>query len=107
MARVDQIPPFIGTKDNIVVYKRWGNYYIRTKSTLSGKRVKTSPAFKKTMQWAGLLGKASKIASKVYSQLKQKDHQHYRALTGAAMKLLKEGLNEDEIIFKLSLLNKK
>ena len=53
------------------------------------------------------VGAASKIASKIYRQFKQKDHQRYRALTGVAMKLLRAGLKEKEIISKLSRLNKR
>src|SRR4029078_11670848 len=100
MARLDHPLPFVGTKHGLVVYKMRGKYYVRTKSTLSGKRVKKSAAFKKTMEWANLLGTASKIASKIYSQLKEKNHEHYRRLTGKVMKLLKDGLKEDAIILK-------
>jgi hypothetical protein len=66
------------------------------KSSLSGKRVKTDPAFRKTMQYARLLGKASKIASQVYKTYPKATRQfaEYRVLTGKAMRLLKEGFTE-------------
>ena len=102
MARLMETPPFLGTKGNIVVYKRWGRYYIRTKSTLTGKMVKTSASFRNTMKSARLLGKASKIASAVYQQLPNKVVEQYRNLTGAAMKHLKAGLSEDEVVKKLT-----
>ena len=58
MARLKEVPPHLGTFDGVCVYTRWGNYYIRTKSTLSGKRVKTAPEFKRTWKlllfWPGL-----------------------------------------------------
>ena len=105
MARLLETPPFLGTKGNIVVYKRWGKYYIRRKSTLSGKRVKTSHLFRNTMKSARLLGKASKIASAVYQQLPKKAFKQYRNLTGAAMRHLKAGLSEEEVLKKLTASN--
>ena len=101
MARLLKTPPFVGTKDGIVVYKRWGKYYVRTKSTLKGKTVKNSSAFKKTMESAGLFGKASTIASKIYQQLPKKQFKQFRKLTGIAMKNLKAGLTEEETLKKM------
>ena len=101
MARLLETPPFIGTKHDVVVYKRWGNYYVRAKSTLSGKRVKRSAAFKKTMENAKLLGRASKIASKVYEQMREKHFENFRLLTGIAMNHLKSGLTEEQAIQKM------
>jgi hypothetical protein len=102
MAKLLETPVFPGTEDNIVVYKRWGRYYIRTKSTLTGKRVKTSASFRNTMKSARLLGKASKIASAIYQRLPTKAFEQYRKLTGAAMKHLKAGLSEEEVVKKLT-----
>jgi hypothetical protein len=101
MARLSQTPPFLGTKDGLVVYKRWGKYYVRTKSTLSGKRVKRSAAFKGTMESARLLGRASSIASKVYQQKPDKVFKQFRTLTGIAMRHLKTGLTEEEVLKKM------
>jgi len=53
------------------------------------------------MKSAGLLGKASKIASAIYRRLPDKVFDQYRNLTGAAMKLLKAGLTEVEVLKKL------
>ena len=66
------------------------------KSSLSGKRVKTDPAFRKTMQYARLLGKASKIASQVYKTYPKATRQfsEYRTLTGKAIQLLKDGFTD-------------
>ena len=58
------------------------------------------------MEYANLLASASRIASRVYRQMKQKNHSHYRKLTGKAMKLLKAGLTEPDIISKLAPRNK-
>ena len=54
-------PHFItGTYHNLCFYEMQGRYFVRMKSSLSRKRVKTDPKFAVTMAYAGLLGKASK-----------------------------------------------
>jgi hypothetical protein len=82
-----------GTVQHICFYKLNGAYYLRTKSSLTAKRVKKDPAFARTMQYAQLLGKASKIASQVYKTYSKATRQfsEYRVLTGKAMQLLKDG----------------
>jgi hypothetical protein len=90
-------PYFItGTYCNICFYRMEGKYYVRMKSSLTGKRVKKDPAFACTMQYAQLLGRASKIASRLYRALPKetREFSQYRALTGKAMQLLKEGLTD-------------
>jgi hypothetical protein len=70
-----------------------GKSYIRMKSSLSGKRVKTSPEFRSTMAYAGILGRASRVASVIYQAL-PKDFREgwmYRAFTGEAIQWLKKG----------------
>ena len=70
------------------------------KSSLSEKRVKSDPAFKETMRYAELLGRASQIASAVYRGLPKSKRKHglYRKLTGEAMKLLKDGRTDHEVL---------
>jgi len=77
----------------VCFYRLCEKYYVRTKSSLSGVRVKKDPAFAKTMAYAGLLKEASLLASSVYRALSDDKRQHalYRQLTGTAMRLLKEG----------------
>ena len=81
-----------GTIDELVFYKMNGAYYVRTKSSLNGKRIKKDPAFAKTMAYARLLAKASKIASKLYHMLaeNEKGIKVYRKLTGEVMRELKK-----------------
>ena len=52
------------------------------------------------MRYAGLLGKASAIASAVYRSLpeEKKVHNYYRKLTGQAMRLLKENKTAEEVM---------
>ncbi|MFT3822859.1 MAG: hypothetical protein QM731_03020 [Chitinophagaceae bacterium] len=83
---------FIGTYGNLTFYYWKGKYCVRTKSSLTGKRVKTSPEFTLTRQYAERLGRASKIASKVYRQLPGgwKLHSLYRKMTGIGSQMLRD-----------------
>jgi hypothetical protein len=93
-----------GTIAGICFYRLEGNYYARTKSSLAGKRVKTSKAFRETMKYAALFARASVIGSAIYRMLPkyERDRRIYQQLTGKAMKMLKDGLNEKEVMQKLS-----
>ncbi|SEN28532.1 hypothetical protein SAMN04488505_109145 [Chitinophaga rupis] len=96
-------PVFLtGTVGNITYYKMDGQYYARSKSSLSRKRVKRSRSFKRTMEYADWLAQASKIAAAIYRLFPRKTRQHddYRTITGQAMQLLKSGV-EKEIIQEL------
>ena len=101
MARQTGPNPFIGRRGNLLGYRMAGKYYVRIVSSLSAERVLKDPAFQLTMQHAGLLGKASKIASSIYRLLRQKEHGFYRRLTGMAMQLLKQGKTPGEALDRL------
>jgi hypothetical protein len=83
---------FTGTIDNICFYKMDGEYFVRRKSSLEGKRVKKDPVFKRTMQYAHLLAKASKIASGIYKNISKEDKsiKMYREIVGKVMRELKK-----------------
>jgi len=74
--------------------------YARSKSSLTGSRVKTDPAFKKTMENAGTLARASKIGKAIYEALPAGWRQFwmYRSFTGEAIMLMKTGKTEDEVL---------
>ena len=91
MAKQTGPNPFIGRRGNLQGYRMAGQHYVRIVSSLTGRRVKQDPAFKQTMQYAGLLGRASRIASAIYRRLPAKEQGFYRKLTGMAMQLLKQG----------------
>ena len=101
-----QLGPFFitGTIDRICFYRLDGEYYARSKSSLSGERVKTDPAFTETRMYASILKEASILASSVYRSLHSDQRQHvlYRQLTGMAMRLLKEGKSIAETREQLS-----
>ena len=97
-------PIFItGLCDNLCFYQMEGKYYVRMKSSLNGKRVKTDPAFAGTMQYAGLLANASKISSVVYRSLPEgtKTKGLYRKFMGKAMRWLKAGHDPEEVMVLL------
>jgi|GEM_PF-1255690 len=90
-------PVFLtGTVGNVTYYKMDGQYYARSKSSLSRKRVKRSRSFKRTMEYADWLAQASKIAAAIYRLFPRKTRQHddYRTITGQAMQLLKSGVEK-------------
>jgi hypothetical protein len=92
-----------GTIGNINFYIVKGENFVRTKSSLTAKRVKSAKEFQKTMQNAGLLARASKIGSGVYSALPKYWRQFwmYRAFTGEAMMMLKKGMTDAEALKEL------
>lgn len=104
MARYDTIAPVTGTIDSFCIYKMYGQYFLRSRSSLTGDRVKKDPVFRKTMQYAALLAKASRIGSAVYALVPadRKQHSLYRKLTGEAMTWLKYQWKEEDIIAYLA-----
>ncbi|KAA2243163.1 hypothetical protein F0L74_11655 [Chitinophaga agrisoli] len=92
-----------GTIDGRTYYKRDGKYYVRKKSSLSARRVKRTPAFRRTMEYAGWMAAASIIGSAVYWKLPEKERKRkrYQALTGEAMRLLRDGVDEATVQARL------
>jgi hypothetical protein len=66
MAKQAGILKIKGTINGICFYCLDGEFYARAKSSLSGERVKTDPAFAETMRYAQRMGSASTIASEIY-----------------------------------------
>jgi hypothetical protein len=103
-AMAKQLCNFItGTFDDLCFYKLEGQYYVRMKSSLTGKRVKKSPAFERTMKSAAQLASASVIASQVYRTIAKNKRKvgWFRKMTGMAKLLLKSGTTKEEIIIRL------
>ncbi|SIN69422.1 hypothetical protein [Chitinophaga niabensis] len=92
-----------GTVGNICFYKTKDGYYARLKSSLTGKRVKKDPRFKRTMEYAGMLVAASRLASRCYGSLPEEERVHavYRKMTGMAMQMLKMGMEAEDIAIHL------
>jgi hypothetical protein len=101
MAKQTGPNPFTGRRGDLLGYRVGKQYYVRVVSNLTAQRVLSDPAFKQTMQYADLLGKASKIASAVYRLLPVQEHGFYRKLTGMAMQMLKQGKTPEEAFTQL------
>lgn len=83
----------IKANDHLCFYRMGGQWQVRMKSSLSGKRVKKDPAFRLTMVYAGLLTQASRIASQAFQQIPKEDRVKglYKRMVSVAMKSLKSG----------------
>lgn len=90
---------FVGTWDCVTFYEMNGEFYVRMKSSLTGKRVKKDPAYALTRQYAECLAIASPIASVVYRTLPKDSRKRadYQSLTGMAIQLLKAGVAAAEV----------
>ena len=99
MAKMDEGIFISGTIGNLTFYQMYGRTYMRTKSSLTRKRVLKSKEFEQTRKHASDLGRAAQIGSVVYQALpaEMKERWLYRAITGEAASLLYEGQEEDEV----------
>jgi hypothetical protein len=90
----------VGTIADITFYVMDGQGYARKKSSLTGKRVKKDPRFKRTMQSAHRLARASQLASLVYRSLPREKQVYalFRELTSMAICIIKEGKSEAEVV---------
>ena len=92
-----------GTIDDITFYKMEGKGYARKKTSLTGKRVKRDPRFKRTMQSANRFGRGNQLASKVYRSLPRPKQVYalFKELKRIAILALKEGNSEAEVAEQL------
>ncbi len=88
-----------GSLDDLTFYVMKGQGYVKMKSRITGKMVKTEKRFKGTMKSANELDKGSRLASKAYRALDPgiKKHFMYQKMTGIAKKGYRDGLSEDAI----------
>jgi hypothetical protein len=103
VAKLNYIPSFVGTRDGVCIYFMRGNFYMRSASSLTRRRVKTEKIFKKTREEATILGRASRLASVVYKAYEGK-HKHYtlfRQLTGKAKAMINHGMSDEDIVYWL------
>lgn len=91
---------FAGTIDDLTFYKMDGQYYVRAKSSLTAEQVKKKACFRRTMQSANRMVRASHIGAIIYKALPPRWRQFwmYRDFTGEAFVLLKNtSYTESEI----------
>ena len=81
-------------------YRKLNSAYWKNKTIQSNRRKARK---QQTLYYAGLMGRASKIGSKLYTRLprKYKRRCDYQYLTGLALKLLKEQISEEDILAEL------
>ena len=87
------------TMCGITFYKVHGRYLARTKSSLTGKRVKKDKRFRRTMQHAVVLALAVKYVTPIYNALTDDWHCQdlHRKLTGMAVKLVHQGNTKEAV----------
>jgi two-component sensor histidine kinase len=95
-----------GTYGEITGYISGGRNIIRSRTSLTGERVKDDPAFAGFRKSSDRLKLAAVIAANLYNMIprEQKRFSLYRQLTGEAIKLLKQSKNPIEIVERLRVL---
>lgn len=87
------------TMCGITFHKVHGRYLARTKSSLTGKRVKKDKRFRRTMQHAAVLALAVQYVTPIYNELTDdwRCQDLYHKLTGMAVKLLHQGSTKEAV----------
>jgi hypothetical protein len=87
-----------GIIDDLCFYKMCGVYYVRMKSSLTGKRFRKDKAFEGSRKSCSRFGDGNKLASKVYNMLMEEKRVYklFCFLKRRAILLLKEGKNLEE-----------
>lgn len=82
-----------GTFDDLTFYKMDGVYYVRMKSSLTGKKFWEHKAFERSRESCKRFCEGNKLASKVYRQLEKEKRQYklFCFLKKRAILLLQEG----------------
>jgi hypothetical protein len=100
MAKMYEGIQYTGTIGNLCFYMWRGINCVRTKSSLSGERVKKSKEFARTRKYASNFAIAARIASPVYKALPDEIRARwiYHSIVGDAASLLYKGKTESEVI---------
>ena len=104
MAKQVGIIPITGTIDNLTFYELNGKYYVRKKSSLSGKRVKTNACFSNTRRNAKWFAEAVRLTKQVYYELLftfPNRFSIWHPMRNRAQQLVREGMPGTEIILLL------
>ncbi|HWI92166.1 MAG TPA: hypothetical protein VNT20_12875 [Flavisolibacter sp.] len=82
-----------GTIDDLTFYKMYGVYYVRMKSSLTGKKFWKHKAFERSRESCKRFAEGNKLASKLYRHLEKEKRQYklFCFLKKRAILLLKEG----------------
>jgi hypothetical protein len=99
MAKQIGVLRITGTIGNITFYKMNGEYYARSKSSLSGKRVKKDPNYERFRTYSGRMACASQTAGSIYRSLRKADREVslYRKMVSEGLRLLRAGCAEERL----------
>jgi hypothetical protein len=99
MAKQSGVIKITGTIGNITFYKMNGEYYARSKSSLSGKRVKKDPNYERFRTYSGRMACASQMAGSIYRSLRKADREVslYRKMVSEGLRLLRAGCAEERL----------
>ncbi len=100
MAKQTGILQIEGSVGGFTFWVENGVNYVKKKSSLSGKKVKTSPRFANTMRNARWMAAASTIASAVYRSLPRQSRElrMHRAFVGQALEMVRQGMTKEDIL---------
>ena len=89
----------IGTVDDLCFYKMDGVYYVRMKSSLTGKRFWNDKAFEGSRKSSSRFAEGNQVASKVYQTIEKQKRVYplFCFLKRRAILLLKEGKSSGEV----------
>ena len=103
MARLTGDFKFAGTVDGLCFYRMYGDYFVRTKSSLTGKRFWRDKAFEGARKSCSLLAGASSLASRFYKTYPKEKKRRglFNEMTGRVKLWLKEGRSEQQALLLL------
>jgi hypothetical protein len=87
-----------GTIDDLTYYKMEGKYYVRMKSSLTGKKFWKRKAFERSRQSCKRFSEGNKLASKLYRMIREEKRvcKLFCFLKKRAIQLLKDGKTSSE-----------
>jgi hypothetical protein len=92
---------FTGTVGDVTGYKMNGKYYLKTKSEISRRKIRTHRNFNLTRRNGKWFGEAVKLAQKIYYELPPDERDQYKTwypLRNRAQELVRKELPKEEII---------
>jgi hypothetical protein len=89
-----------GTIEDICFYRMEGNYYVRMKSSLTGKRFWRDKAFEGSRRSCARFASGNRLASQVYRSIEKKKRYYpiFCSLKTRAIELIRKGLGEEDVI---------
>ncbi|WP_346317741.1 hypothetical protein [Chitinophaga sp. YIM B06452] len=99
MAKQEGVIKITGTIGNITFYKMNGGYYARSKSSLTGKRVKKAPNYYRFRMYSSRMACSSATAAKIYRSLRNDEREVslYRRMVSEGLRLLRAGCAQERL----------